>query len=264
MEESRVRAQVAEGSAFGPDRTRRLPRRAPGPAAPGRARGGTAAGGGSRSPHSCGCGSSPLSRPSLLGGGKWRVGVTECDCPRPLLPERERAIKAPLRPALHTPSASSQRSQPSGRHAGQLSPRRPPPARRGECRQPELARGAVPPPWSSGALGGSRPCPFWSPLSLRPRCFRGTLPAGQSSGLPFGERDPSFLRGPRSLGGFPGGPSVTGPGSLALPPFPGSRGSEPRRTDPGCVSPLRSVSALAGGAPADPHPESVREETFLL
>lgn len=68
VEESRVRAQVAE---------RRLPRRAPGPAAPGRAQGGTAAGGGSRSPHSCGCGSGPLSRPSLLGGGKWRVGVTE-------------------------------------------------------------------------------------------------------------------------------------------------------------------------------------------
>lgn len=158
VEESRVRAQVAEGSAFGPDRTRRLPCRAPGPAAPGRARGGTAAGGGSRSPHSCGCGSSPLSRPSLLGGGKWRVGVTECDCPRPLLPERESAIKAPLRPALHTPSASSQRS---GRHAGQLSPRRPPrpPAAAVSAASPSLPGAPSPLPGAAGRWEGRAPAP---------------------------------------------------------------------------------------------------------
>lgn len=115
----------ALSSAFGPHRAASLA----GCQAPGRD---NRAVGGSRSPHSCGCGSSPLSRPSPLGGGKWRVGVTECACPRPLLPQQESAIKAPLPPALHTPSASS---RPSGRHAGQQSPHRPP-ARRRECRCP--------------------------------------------------------------------------------------------------------------------------------
>lgn len=84
-------------------------------------------------------------------------------------------------------------------------------------------------------------CPFGSSLILRPP-FSRTLPAGQSSGLSFGERDPqpraagSYVRGHRLLGGFPGGPSGTDPGSLALPPFPGSWGSDPRPTDPGSIS----------------------------
>lgn len=89
-------------------------------------------------PISRGSGPSPLPPPAPTGVGSGGVGVTERDCPKPLLPGRGNAIKGPLRPAPDTPSAGS---HPSERRAGLHSTRGPvtparQPASHRECHDP--------------------------------------------------------------------------------------------------------------------------------
>lgn len=60
----------------------------------------------------------------------------ERDCPRPLLPRRESAIKALVRPALDTPSAGSHPPRGAPRSRALAAQPRPPPANHRECRDP--------------------------------------------------------------------------------------------------------------------------------